>query len=461
MLGLRLLRFIMLTVVKEANSKVKISARTKTLVGFFAAIFLILTITYFRLGSYDNWPYKIESDGKYYYQFLVSLVYDHDIDFTNNYLAPRYPWMVVPVDHYNLRNEINPVTHHPLNYWTIGPAILWFPFYLVTWVSGSLMNLLFHSQLDLNPWGLLMQYGTMFAAVVYTLLALWLIYLILKDYFKLYSILSALALLLFASNLLYYSSMEVSLSHVYDFFSLVLFLFCFKRVTSNPNNSFYFISLGAAAGLHTLVRTQNFLNIGIFALLLAYLLWLDKKTGWKRPVLNFLLFGGVYLFSCLPLFLSNKYLFGNPLTLPQGSGFLTSPHLLEILFSTRNGLFLYNPALFLGFWGFLWLLWRTWRSKRLEKLELLFLLGAFLTQVLVNSAAADWWGGDSFGQRRLVGCFFIFAIGLTYLFEKIATWKKLPKLVVNFFLWALIPLNLLLIYAVVHVWHYQLPTISG
>ena len=52
---------------------------------YFFALFLFLTLSYFCFGTFKNWPYKIESDGKYYYQYLVSGYYDHDFDFSNNY----------------------------------------------------------------------------------------------------------------------------------------------------------------------------------------------------------------------------------------------------------------------------------------------------------------------------------------------------------------------------------------
>ena len=444
----------MVTANEGLDRKIKISNKSQTLIGFFATLFIILTFAYFAFGTYRNWSYKVESDGKYYYHFLVSLVYDHDINFTNNYLTPKPDWMRLPIDPYGQRAHINPVNGAPSNLWTVGPAILWFPFFLVTWVCGSLINLLFHAGIDLDPWGLFIQYGTMYAAVVYTLLTLWLVYLLLKDYFSLKAILPALALLLFASNLFYYSVMEVSMSHVYDFFSLVLFVYCFKRATDNLGNTFQFAILGAAAGLHTLVRTQNVVIIGIFGLFLAYLLLRDRATAWNLRLLNFVLFGAVYFFSCLPIFLINNYLFNNPLTVPQGAGFLSSPHILEILFSTHNGLFLLNPVLFVGFLSFLWLLWRTWRTKNPQGWWLVTLLAAFFAQVIINSSAEDWWGGDSFGQRRLIGSFLIFAIGLTNAFEKIATLKSAPRLLSKTVLWALVPLNLFLMYQFVFVWDY-------
>lgn len=438
----------------EVKLDPKISKSNQTVIRFFLTIFVILTIAYFLFGTYRNRPYKIESDGKYYYQYLVSLVYDQDIDFTNNYVTPKYDWMILDIDSYSQRGVINPITHKPANFWTIGPAILWFPFFVITLVIGNLLKLIPLFPLDLNPWGKFVQYGVMYSAVIYTMLTLWLAYLILKDYFKTKSILLGLTFLLFASNLFYYAVFEASMSHVYDFFTLVLFIYCFKKVSSNLNNPWLFVALGAAGGLHTLVRTQNVLTIVLFGGLTGFLIVRKPGAIQARQVWNFGLFLATYFCGCLPILLINNYLYGSPFTIPQGSGFLASPHFLEILFSTRNGLFLTHPILFLGFIGFLWVLGLAWKNKSNQGPFLLILLLCFLAQVVINSAALDWWGGDSFGQRRLIGSFFIFAIGLSYLCERISRLSSLKQLSSKVVLWGLIPANLYLLYLFIFIWDY-------
>src|SRR5215813_9907406 len=146
-----------------------------TRVRLFLLLTLFLSLSYFYFGTYRNWPYKIESDGKYYYQFLVSALMDMDFDFTNNYNADKYEWMRTPIDHYMWRKAINPKTGRPVNLFTIGLAILWSPFFVIASIFGKIINT-FYSAIDMNPYGRYFQYTTMYSSVLYCITSLYLLY---------------------------------------------------------------------------------------------------------------------------------------------------------------------------------------------------------------------------------------------------------------------------------------------
>jgi hypothetical protein len=93
------------------------------------------------------------------------------------------------------------------------------------------------------------------------------------------------------------------------------------------------------------------------------------------------------------------------------------PKILEVLFSARNGLFSHHPLLLVGLAGFAWLLASP--PAGLPRWFLGTLLGAFLVQVWVNASTQDWWGGHSFGQRRLLSSLPLFALGLSFLLENV------------------------------------------
>jgi hypothetical protein len=83
----------------------------------------------------------------------------------------------------------------------------------------------------------------------------------------------------------------------------------------------------------------------------------------------------------------------------------SGPHLVDLMFSARHGLFTWTPVFFLAAVG--WLLWLG-RDVRLGAL----MIGGFLLSALVNSSMLDWWGGDAFGQRRMLGLLPLFGLGL-------------------------------------------------
>ena len=380
---------------------------------YFFIIFIILTVSFFYFGTYRNWPYKVEGDGKYYYQYLVSGIYDHDFDFSNNYRAEKYPWMVMDIDHYNLKKEVSEKTRRPVNYWTIGPALLWLPFFIIASLLGKLFSF-FNIYIDQNPFGAYMQYATMFSSVFYTLTSLYLLNKIITRYYTESSSKLSLWLILFTTPLYYYTIFEPSLSHVCDFFTFTLVFYLSLEFNHNKSIPFY-ILYGLACSLHVLVRTQNIVSILIMFTFIAVRLF--RKGGADH------IFRSRYLYliatmalGLLPILLTNAYLYGSPFTIPQGEGFLrwSDPQIIPMLFSYRNGFFSHHPVLLIGTIGYVYSLFR----KRYKNLDMFFaLLAIFIVQTYINSTVEDWWSGHSFGQRRLLFILPLIALGLTFLID--------------------------------------------
>jgi hypothetical protein len=87
---------------------------------------------------------------------------------------------------------------------------------------------------------------------------------------------------------------------------------------------------------------------------------------------------------------TSPYLFG-------GEGFsILTPHILEVLFNLKTGLFTYTPLLLLGFFSF----FLHWKFKPKLKLFLLFIV---LTQLFLISTWSTWWQGASYGCRMFIG----------------------------------------------------------
>jgi hypothetical protein len=420
---------------------------------YFFSVFVLLTFSYFKFGTYRNWPYKIESDGKYYYQFLVSGYYDHDFDFSNNYNVEAYSWMHNPIDHYDYKDIINQITNRPTNVFTIGPAILWTPFFLFSKFLGWFLNL-FNSQIDTGPWSKFTQYSVMYAAVVYCVLTLILLYKLLNQFFNKKTSISSTWLILVATNLYYYSVFEVSMSHVYDLFTFVLYLYFFSKCINN-RSKLYFFGLALSGALNVLVRTQNIITIGLFSISLIFIIAKLQKQSF--PFQLFEIYFLVLFIGIFPILLVNNYLYGNPFTIPQGNGFLNlrHPEFFKVLLSQRNGLFSHHPILLFGLLGFIIFFTKVCKGKRFDQIVFfLTMIIAFIFQVYINGAVSDWWAGHSFGQRRLISSFPLFVYGFAFLLEKVSKHKSaINGMLIFIFTIA----GFYLTYIHVELWDYNLP----
>ena len=81
----------------------------------FAVLFTAGVALQLQLGA------RLQSDGFYYYAYLRSLAFDRDVDFTNDYR------MLGLGDKAHLFNPTP--TGYAQSAWTIGPAIIWSPFF--------------------------------------------------------------------------------------------------------------------------------------------------------------------------------------------------------------------------------------------------------------------------------------------------------------------------------------------
>lgn len=415
-------------------------------------IWAILTIAYILFGTNSNWPYKIEGDGKYYYQYLLSAVYDMDFDFSNNYSVARYPWMHTEIDIFRFRDNINPQTGRPINVYTCGPAILWFPIFLIALGVGNLISTIGLIDIDLNPWGRYMQYSIMYSSVIYALISFSMIHKLLFIRFRVSSISISILMICFSTNLFYYIIFEPAYSHIYDFLTFVLFFSIFLK-TWNRESIRDHMLLGCAGGLHCLVRTQNVATVAIFSIPLLYgAIVQAHRIRSPSPVLVRLVFISAFALTFSPTLLLNDYLYGNPLIIPQGSGSVTplTPHVWKVLFSPLNGLFVFSPILLFGLVGFVLLLKSEFRSKTALRWPLITLAAAFLIQLYINSIPVDWWGGRALGQRRLISVYLVFIFGLAYLIQIL--WHRGKSSIVSLAAAGFFLLNMVITMIIVFTW---------
>jgi hypothetical protein len=212
---------------------------------------------------------------------------------------------------------------------------------------------------------------------------------------------AASALFLFLGTpALYYATVEPFMVHVPATLMATLAFYLLLRGRQEGQSDWWALAAGLAGGVATLVRWQMSL------LVCALALCLPLRRRWRAT----LLFAGGFWAVAWHVLYTWGWMFGRPLFISAAqSGFIKMPvGVLNVLFSDERGLFIWSPLALLGLvgWGLL---------ARQHKGLALGVGVAFVLQALLNGSVADWWGGWSFGMRRMTELYPILVVGLAVL----------------------------------------------
>lgn len=334
-------------------------------------------------------PPRLDADAVEYYSHLRSLYFDRDVDFADEFA------------HFGILSRWDKsqptVTGHRRTVFSVGPALLWMPFYavgdLVARARGDVQD--GYSPAHVR--------AVCLGSLVYGVLGLLLVHRVLEDAFTPPVPFWTTLLLCYGTFLFFYLAHEPVMSHAPSFFlaALVLSVWWRRGQALGPRRA---AVLGALIGLASVVRWPNAL---LLSLPLASLL--VERADAARAVKAAAVLLATFAAALLPQLLVFKAIFGAYL-LPypvQGRDFLylNRPALLETFFSSRHGLFFWTPVLWAGFLGFAALhARRGWRA--LLPLLPVLLLG------YVNASSGDWWAGGSYSNRRFDAALPFLALGL-------------------------------------------------
>ncbi len=371
-----------------------------TLVGFAFALAYLAGVLVFPSGS----GRIINGDAIQYFAYLQSVVVDGDLDLSNDY---RQLYRTAdPETNVWLRSR-TPIGRVP-NMMSVGPAILWSPFYVGTrvvlraWAPGERADGILYASVGV-------------AGIFYATVGAWLTFLACALLFPRRAAFWATLVVWLGGPALYYSSVSPAYSHATSLFAVSLFVYVWLR-TRGKTGFARTLLLGAVAGLVTLVRWQD--SLVLLLPVVEALAVLGRRQASVAAVtmrLGLLCVAAGIVFA--PQFLAWQAIYGTPVVMPQGAGFMlwTSPAVLSVLFSLKRGLFSWAPALLPAVAGLPLLI----RRDRLVGWATVAVLAA---SVYVNAAVRDWWAGEAFGARRFVGDGVCFALGLSAL-------MALPQLV--------------------------------
>ena len=225
----------------------------------------------------------------------------------------------------------------------------------------------------------------------------------------------------FGTNLFYYASSEAGMSHIHSFAYISLFVYLARRYFIS-HNSGNVIAMGAVLGLIVLIRPVN----GLILLILPFIAGSSNSfmTGLKRIFKQY----GVLLLALLifSFIVSLQLIYYK---LATGSFFiytyigegihLNQPHVFNILFSFKKGLFLYTPIYLLAFSGCFYL----WQHSRFMCWNWAMF---FLIITYIFSSWSNWWYGGSFSSRVYVEYLPLFmlmlAFGLAHAGKRMFKW---------------------------------------
>jgi len=372
------------------------SPRTVTLAVLIAA-FVVGLAAQMSLGA------RLQSDGFYYYAYLRSIAFDRDVDFTNDYR------MLGLGDKSQLFKATR--TGHAQSAWTIGPAIVWSPFFAIGHVAAVRLHA---AGVDVAADGTSFPYrqAVCVAGLFYGLLGCWFAFRSTRRIWPPGLATAAVVLTIAGSFMLWYLVAEPSMTHAPSMAAVAGFVWLWAA-TRERRSLVAWAALGIVAGLMSLIRWQNALFMVLPAIDVVNTLARSTDARARIEALR----GGTTFLVCaviafLPQMVAWKAIYGSYIARsPIGPEIRwTDPHIVDVLFSARNGLLSTSPMLYLGAVGLLLLAY--------DRADIgIPALIATAVMVYFNACIQDWWGSAGFGGRRFDGTIPFFCFGLAAFIE--------------------------------------------
>jgi hypothetical protein len=379
-----------------------------------AVIMIIMTAT----ASNLRWGKKsrkeiLDFDSKGYYAYLPAVFIYQDLNFTFFDYIEKEKYYNKNLYH-DYRYKTKNGKH--VNKYYCGTALAELPFFLIAHFLSYLSNY------DLDGYSKLYLILISIAALFYLFIGLFYLDSIL-DFYQINETPKTLVFIaaVFGTNLFCYSVVSPGMSHVYSFALITMFIYYAKRFFNSLQPKLITVA-SLILGIIVLIRPIN--GLIVFALPFLASDFSVFKQGFNK-VLSEKMHLMIGVFSFLAI-LSIQSIFYN---LATGSFFVYSygeegfdflnPHLIDILFSYRKGLFVYTPIYLLSLTG-LYYLWKSSKFEFYAMISFLFLI------VYVLSSWWMWYYGGSFSSRVFVDYIALFMILLAITFHRMQS-KYLRK----------------------------------
>jgi len=398
--------------VASANPHCRGIERLSSAEKLFCVLFLL------TLPFLNPW---VRGDGVGYYAFIRAPLVERNFHFENDWKHADEEFRLGRIDaDGNIEPGQYTKTGHLDNHFTVGPALLWFPFLAVAHVGVLTANEFgAHVPPDgfSRPYRIAMAFGTALCGF----LGLWLSYRVARKYLPEYWAAAATLGIWFGSSLIVYMVFNPSWSHAQSAFTVALFIWYWDR-TRGQRTLGQWCVLGLLGGLMTDVYYSNALAMLLpltesAVALVADLRKTDERAARRELFAGNLLCGLAFVAGLLPTFITRQIIYGSPFV--AGAGYTenawrwTAPARVAVLFSADHGLFSWTPLIPLSLLGLFFL----WQVNRMLAASLGIV---FLAYYYLIASYSNWNGLSSFGNRFFVSLTPIFVIGLAALLSWIA-----------------------------------------
>jgi hypothetical protein len=354
---------------------------------------------------------RIDWDVFGYYLYLPATFIYHDIE-----LEKRDKWLSPLISKYKTTEGFyqaykGPQDIHVMKY-TMGLSYIYAPFFFIANTIAPIMD---YEQDGFSP---PYQWMMLVCSMLFSFIGIFYVFRILKNYFSENIILFSVFFIALGTNYFVMTSFDGLMPHnfVFAFYAIMLF-YTIKWYQIQKIK--YAVIIGFCLGISFLIRPTSIVvliipalwNIGSFESLKMRikLLW-DNFT-------HIIILATVSFIVLLPQFIYWKSITGEWLfySYPDERINLSTPHILNVLFSYKKGWLLYTPLMLFAILGFVQLF-----KKHRTLFYPVFIF--FLINTYIISCWDCWWYGGSFAQRPFVESyvFMVFPLAsfISYLSQK-------------------------------------------
>jgi hypothetical protein len=364
----------------------------------FAAV---LALAY-GIGALGH-PEVLRADFAGYYVYLRSSVFDHDLDFANEWSQWGYPEL--------------PLTSTGRRYsqYTVGPTLLWSPFFAGAHLYVKADRALVGGRYEADGFSMPYLRATALGTITAAVAGSWLLASALAAAVGTGAAVLAVVAAVAASPVLFYVFVEPGMSHGLTFALAAALVWAVERARTAPSMRSW-ILVGVLMGALTLVRLQAVVFVLLPAIVAGVQLRRKQvRLAWLAAAL------AAAVLTLPPQLLAWRILYGSFFRVPAGPGLRSwgpgqgwfdprSPRFVDVLVASDHGLFTWTPAMMLGVVG----LFVAMRRRRILAVGGLMVI---LATAWVTGSMADWWGSAAFGARRFDLAVPFMAVGLAALLE--------------------------------------------